>query len=131
MDGTRVERFSTGERNAQELAFDAFGNLFSMDNDGDYPGEKERALYITEGSEHGWRFNWQWLRKQTFTKISGIDAYNPWMEEGLFLPDRDDHAAYLTPTLGNSARPLRVRRQSRHGTRPGLRRLLLHDEPES
>ena len=101
MDGSKVERYSTGERNAQELAFDAYGNLFSMDNDGDYPGEKERALYITEGSEHGWRLNWQWLRKQDFTKISGIAAYNPWMDEKLFLPDRENHAAYLTPTIGN------------------------------
>ncbi len=101
MDGTQVERYSTGERNAQELAFDDHGNLFSMDNDGDYPGEMERALYITEGSEHGWRLNWQWLRKQDFTKISGLDAYNPWMEERLYLPDHETHAAYLTPTLGN------------------------------
>ncbi|MDE0569877.1 MAG: c-type cytochrome [Verrucomicrobiales bacterium] len=101
LDGTRVDRFSSGERNAQELAFDSYGNLFSMDNDGDYPGEKERALYITEGSEHGWRLNWQWLRKQDFTKISGVSAYNPWMEEKLFLPDREDHAAYITPTIGN------------------------------
>ncbi len=101
LDGSRVERYSSGERNAQELAFDAHGNLFSMDNDGDYPGEKERALYITEGSEHGWRLNWQWLGKQDFTKISGLRPYNPWMDEGLFLPDRDDLAAYLTPTIGN------------------------------
>lgn len=101
MDGSMVERYSTGERNAQELAFDAYGNLFSMDNDGDYPGEKERALYITEGSEHGWRLNWQWLGKQEFIKISGIAAFNPWMAERLFLPNREDHAAYLTPTIGN------------------------------
>ena len=101
LDGSQVERYSSGERNAQELAFDLHGNLFSMDNDGDYPGEKERALYITEGSEHGWRLNWQWLRKQDFTRISGIPAYNPWMDEKLFLPDRADHAAYLTPTIGN------------------------------
>jgi len=101
LDGSQVERYSSGERNAQELAFDLHGNLFSMDNDGDYPGEKERALYITEGSEHGWRLNWQWLRKQDFTRISGIPAYNPWMDEQLFLPDRADHAAYLTPTIGN------------------------------
>ena len=101
LDGSRVERYSSGERNAQELAFDAHGNLFSMDNDGDYPGEKERALYITEGSEHGWRLNWQWLGKQDFTKISGLRPYNPWMDEGLFLPDRPDLAAYLTPTIGN------------------------------
>ena len=101
LDGSLVERYSSGERNAQELAFDAHGNLFSMDNDGDYPGEKERALYITEGSEHGWRLNWQWLGKQDFTKISGLRPYNPWMDEKLFLPDRDDLAAYLTPTIGN------------------------------
>ncbi|MFT5105342.1 MAG: quinoprotein glucose dehydrogenase, partial [Pseudoalteromonas tetraodonis] len=101
LDGTNVERYSTGERNAQELAFDAHGNLFSMDNDGDYPGEKERALYITEGSKIGWRLNWQWLRKQDFTKISGIDAYNPWMEEKLFLPHHEGQAAYITPTIGN------------------------------
>ena len=101
LDGSNVERYSSGERNAQELAFDAYGNLFSMDNDGDYPGEKERALYVTEGSEHGWRLNWQWLRKQDFTKISGLPAYNPWMDERLFEPNREDHAAYLTPTIGN------------------------------
>jgi len=101
LDGSNVERYSSGERNAQELAFDAYGNLFSMDNDGDYPGEKERALYITEGSEHGWRLNWQWLGKQDYIKISGLQAYNPWMDEGLFKPHREDHAAYLTPTIGN------------------------------
>ena len=101
LDGSKFERFSIGERNAQELAFDAYGNLFSMDNDGDYPGEMERALYITEGSDHGWRLNWQWLGKQDFVKISGTKPYNPWMREKLFLPDHDSHAAYLTPTIGN------------------------------
>ena len=101
LDGSNVERFSSGERNAQELAFDAHGNLFSMDNDGDYPGEKERALYITEGSEHGWRLNWQWLRKQDFTRISGLPAYNPWMAERMFLPHHESFPAYLTPTIGN------------------------------
>ena len=101
MDGRHVERFSSGERNAQELAFDAHGNLFSMDNDGDYPGEKERGLYITEGSMHGWRLNWQWLRKQDFVKISGTKPYNPWMDEKMFLPDHETFPAYLTPTIGN------------------------------
>jgi putative heme-binding domain-containing protein len=101
LDGSKFERYSLGERNAQELAFDAYGNLFSMDNDGDYPGEMERALYITEGSDHGWRLNWQWLGKQDFVKISGTKPYNPWMEEKLFLPDHDGIAAYLTPTIGN------------------------------
>lgn len=101
LDGSGLERFSIGQRNAQELAFDAHGNLFSMDNDGDYPGEMERALYITPESDHGWRLNWQWLGLQDFVKISGTKPYNPWMEEKLFLPDHEAHAAYLTPTIGN------------------------------
>ena len=101
LDGSNVELFATGVRNAQELAFDKYGNLFSMDNDGDYKGEKERALYITEGSEHGWRLNWQWLKRQDFTKISGLTYYNPWMDEKLFLPDHKTHASYMTPTIGN------------------------------
>lgn len=101
LDGSNVELFATGVRNAQELAFDKYGNLFSMDNDGDYKGEKERSLYITEGSEHGWRLNWQWMKMQDFMKISGLTYYNPWMDEKLFLPDHDTHAAYMTPTIGN------------------------------
>ena len=47
--------------------------------------------------------NWQWLGTQNFTRISGIPAYNPWMEEKLFLPAGKNTAAYLTPTMGISA----------------------------
>ncbi|MCH2206375.1 MAG: c-type cytochrome [Lentisphaerales bacterium] len=101
LDGSDVELFATGVRNAQELAFDKYGNLFSMDNDGDYKGEMERSLYITEGSEHGWRLNWQWMKMQDFMKISGLTYYNPWMAEKLYLPDHETHASYMTPTIGN------------------------------
>ena len=40
-------------------------------------------------------------KKAGLYKISGISPYNPWMEEKLFLPNRDDFAAYITPTIGN------------------------------
>jgi len=33
--------------------------LISVDNDGDHAGEKERLVYITRGSDSGWRINWQ------------------------------------------------------------------------
>jgi len=72
-----------------------------MDNDGDFETEKERVLYILDGSDHGWRLNWQWHAEQDFTKISGTTPYNPWMVEKLFLPDHSEHASYITPTIAN------------------------------
>ena len=57
-DGSDFEVFATGIRNLQEFAFDDFGNLISVDNDGDHQGETERIVYLPEGSDSGWRANW-------------------------------------------------------------------------
>ena len=59
-DGTDFEIFAAGLRNTHEFAFDAYGNLISEDNDGDHAGEKERLVYIVNGSDAGWRSNWQY-----------------------------------------------------------------------
>ena len=45
-DGSNFEVFATGIRNLQEFAFDEHGNLISVDNDGDYPSEQERVVYL-------------------------------------------------------------------------------------
>ena len=58
-DGSNFEVFAAGLRNTHEFVFDKFGNLISEDNDGDHAGERERLVYITNGSDGGWRANWQ------------------------------------------------------------------------
>ena len=93
-DGSDFEVFAHGLRNPQELAFDAYGNLISVDNDGDHPGERERYVHILEGSDTGWRINWQ------FGKYNqAYDKYKVWMDEGLYLPHFPGQAAYLLPAL--------------------------------
>ncbi|MHC4876927.1 MAG: PVC-type heme-binding CxxCH protein [Planctomycetota bacterium] len=91
-DGSDFEVFAHGLRNVQELAFDDFGNLFGVDNDADQPGERERVVYIVEGSDAGWRCNYQYRGK----------GYNPWTAEKLWNTHFDGQAAYLMPPLAYS-----------------------------
>ncbi len=94
-DGTNFEVFATGIRNTQEMAFDEHGNLVSVDNDGDYPGETERVVYITQGSDTGWRSTWQYGK---YTDPNN-NRYNVWMDEGLFKPKFDGQPAYIVPPI--------------------------------
>jgi putative membrane-bound dehydrogenase-like protein len=96
-DGSDFEVFAMGVRNTHEFVFDEYGNLFSVDNDGDHPGEKERLVYIVNGSDTGWRINWQ------FGKYRDPDnnSYKVWMDEELFLPRFEGQAAYITPAIAN------------------------------
>lgn len=96
-DGSDFEVFAYGNRNTHEFVFDEYGNLISEDNDGDHQGEKERIVYITNGSDTGWRTNWQ------FGKYRDPDnnTYKVWMEENMFKPRFEGQAAYITPCIAN------------------------------
>jgi quinoprotein glucose dehydrogenase len=96
-DGSDFEIFATGLRNTHEFVFDEYGNLISSDNDGDHPGESERLVHIVEGSDAGWRSNWQY-GKYTDPKNN---AYKVWMNEKLFKPRWDGQAAYIIPPIMN------------------------------
>ena len=91
-DGSGFEVFAHGLRNVQEIAFDAYGNLFGVDNDADFGGEKERFVYIVEGSDSGWRSYYQYRGKD----------YNPWMDEKMAVPHCNEQLAYYTPAMSNS-----------------------------
>lgn len=96
-DGSDFEVFSYGNRNTHEFVFDEYGNLISEDNDGDHRGERERVVYITNGSDTGWRTNWQ------FGKYRDPDnnTYKVWMEEEMHKPRFPGQAAYITPCIAN------------------------------
>ena len=96
-DGSNFEVFAAGLRNTHEFVFDDYGNLISSDNDGDHPGESERLVHVVEGSDAGWRSNWQY-GKYTDPKNN---KYNVWMGEKLFKPRWEGQAAYIIPPIMN------------------------------
>jgi len=96
-DGTNFEIFAGGLRNTHEFVFDEYGNLISSDNDGDHPGESERLVHVVEGSDAGWRSNWQY-GKYTDPKNN---LYKVWMDEKLFKPRWEGQAAYIIPPIMN------------------------------
>ncbi|MGV3504714.1 MAG: DUF7133 domain-containing protein [Adhaeribacter sp.] len=96
-DGSDFEVFAYGVRNTHEFAFDQYGNLISQDNDGDHPGEKERLVYIVEGSDTGWRSNWQYGKYRDPSN----NTYKVWMDEHMYKPRFEGQAAYFLPTIAN------------------------------
>ncbi|MEM8526491.1 MAG: HEAT repeat domain-containing protein [Bacteroidota bacterium] len=96
-DGSNFEIYSAGLRNTHEFTFDKYGNLITEDNDGDHQGERERLVYLINGSDCGWRINWQFGK---YTDPDNND-YKVWMDEGLHIPRWEEQAAYILPPIIN------------------------------
>ncbi len=94
-DGSNFEVFAYGVRNTHEFDFDKYGNLITVDNDGDHPGEYERLVYLTDGSDSGWRINWQ-FGKYDDPKNNN---YKVWMDESYYTPRFEDQSAHILPPL--------------------------------
>ncbi|HYG78365.1 MAG TPA: PVC-type heme-binding CxxCH protein [Planctomycetota bacterium] len=99
-DGSELELYYKNLRNPQELAFDEFGNLFTVDNNADI-GDKSRLTYILEGGTTGWHQGWQVLSYGKYTEYAGIGGHkpNPWLAEGLWKMRSDEQPAWVLPPI--------------------------------
>ena len=90
-DGSGFEVFAHGIRNTQEIAFDTFGNVIGVDNDGDQPKERERLMYLLEGSDSGWRNQHQYQTTES-----------RWMKENMWMPaGAADQPLSIIPPIAN------------------------------
>ncbi|MCW5559208.1 MAG: PQQ-dependent sugar dehydrogenase, partial [Verrucomicrobiae bacterium] len=76
-DGRNLEVFCYGLRNPQELAFDDFGNLWTVDNDTS-GADPCRVLHLVEGGDYGWRTSYQHM-----------EGFGPWVQEELWKGGQD------------------------------------------
>ncbi|MFT5131225.1 MAG: putative membrane-bound dehydrogenase-like protein, partial [Rhodothermales bacterium] len=88
-DGSELELYARGMRNPQELAFDDYGNLFTVDNDAD--GEDSaRFVYIIRGHNAGWHIGHQWVGPSRL-----------WNREKMWELHFPDQPAHILPPAGH------------------------------
>lgn len=92
LDGRNLEVFATGLRNPQDLVFDAYGSLFTGDNNSD-GGDSARWVHVVEGGDSGWRYSYQWLVDPVLR--------GAWNDEKLWYPHFEGQAAYLLPPVAD------------------------------
>lgn len=107
-DGSNLEEYYTGLRNPQELAFDAYGNLFTCDNNAD-AWDSGRLVYLIEGGDSGWHHGHQVLmnfrnqlklRTPNYTHPGHKEIpLNPWTGEAIWEPQHEGRPAHALPPI--------------------------------
>jgi quinoprotein glucose dehydrogenase len=95
-DGTNFEVVHFGLRNPKEIAFDEFGNGFSVDNNSDQ-GDAARVVYVVEGADSGWEMEHQAMH--TFHREIGLEQrpLSRWMTEKVWELQNPIQPAFIIP----------------------------------
>ena len=95
-DGTNFEVVHFGLRNPKEIAFDDFGNAFSVDNNSDQ-GDVARVVYVVEGADSGWEMEHQAMH--TFHRSIGLEQrpLSRWMTEKVWELQNPAQPAFIIP----------------------------------
>ncbi len=98
-DGGNLEIYYYSLRNPQELAFNEYGDLFTVDNNCDQ-GDEARVCYLMEGGETGWHMGHQALTTFSDQVLDGEMEQSPhWMSEGLWKKRFPGQPAWILPPL--------------------------------
>ena len=101
-DGTNLEEFCIGNRNPQDLGFDQYGNLFTVDNNRG-SGDQSRVCYLVEQGDYGWNSGHE--NKRTFFNAvklnlrAGPTPIDQWTTLGEWRTAFPEQPAYSIPSM--------------------------------
>lgn len=95
-DGSSFEIFHTGLRNPKEIAFDEYGNCFTVDNNSDQ-GDGSRIVYLVQGGDSGWQMEHQAMH--TFHRSIDLQErpLSRWMNERMWELRNKEQPSYIVP----------------------------------
>lgn len=100
-DGSNLEIFYYNLRNPQELAFNEYGDLFTVDNNCDQ-GDSARVCYLLEGGDTGWHLGTQALTTYKDFLDDGQMGQSPhWLSEGLWKLRHARQPEWILPPVAH------------------------------